>query len=461
MTATTSHSLNALVVEDDKTLNRLLVDQLRRLGFETRGVVSRATALEMLEEFEPSLIVLDIRLPDTEEVEFIGELCEICPIVVLTAYGSIDQAVKAVKAGASEYLIKPASPQSIELAVNRALITAALRRSAVFWQAQARPLKVPNMVGVSKQYNVLRQTIELVAPADTTVLIEGESGVGKELVAEAIHELSPRADAPFVAVDCCTLHENLFESELFGHERGAFTGADRRKDGLIEVAEKGTVFLDEIGEIIPTMQAKLLRVLETGIFRRLGGTKDFQANVRFVAATNSSLKGLVEEGKFRPDLFYRLSTFTIDVPPLRERRGDIEPIARHFLATRKFMRNFEKDFSVQALKALAGYAWPGNVRELRNVVERAVLLSGNLRTIQQGHISLPEDADRSGPKVELSFDHEPTLEELRENYLIQLLETHQGNRREVARVLGVSERNTYRLIKKLGRQKKVGATFLP
>ena len=461
MTDTLSQSLNALVIEDDLTLNRLLIDQLSRLGFEALGAESRAAALAIMEEFEPGLIILDIRLPDVEDIEFIVELREICPVVVLTAYGSIEQAVKAVKAGASEYLIKPASPQSIELAINRALETAALKRSADFWQAQARPLKIPNMVGISKQFNDLRQTIELVAPADTTVLIEGESGVGKELVAEAIHELSSRADAPFVAVDCCTLQENLFESELFGHERGAFTGADRKKDGLIEVANKGTVFLDEIGEIRPAMQAKLLRVLETGKFRRLGGIRDLMADVRFVAATNRSLINLADEGEFRPDLYYRLSAFTIDVPPLRERRGDIEPIARHFLATRKFMRNVEKDFSAGALKALASYAWPGNVRELRNVVERAVLLSASLTVIRPEHISLPEDANAGNSKVKLSFDHEPTLDELRDNYLVHLLETHRGNRREVSKVLGISERNTYRLIKKLGLEKTNAATSPP
>jgi len=439
-----------LVVEDDRTLNRLLVEQLSRLGFKARGASSRAQALETLEEFEPSLIILDVRLPDTEGMSLLLELHEVCPVVVLTAYGSVTQAVKAVKAGAAEYLIKPVSPHSLELAVNKALETAALKRNAQFWQEQARPDAGPQMIGNSPAFAEVNRMIGLVSPADTTVLIEGESGVGKELVAQSIHSQSPRSANHFVAIDCCTLQENLFESELFGHERGAFTGADRKKEGLIEVAESGTVFLDEIGEISPAIQAKLLRVLETGQFRRLGGTRDLSANVRFVAATNRSLQEMVGEGSFRSDLYYRLCAFIINVPPLRQRKGDIELIAEHFLQTRKFLRNADKKFTPQTLKALAGYNWPGNARELRNVIERSILISAESPRITPHHISLPKLAESNYAKVEFSFDHEPTLEEIRAYYLSYLLEAHNGNRQEVSKALGMSERNTYRLIKKLG-----------
>jgi two-component system NtrC family response regulator len=438
-----------LVVEDDTTLNRLLVDQLSRLGFEVRGANSRAQAMETLEAFEPSLAILDIRLPDTEGLELLPEVREYCPIIILTAYGSIAQAVTAVKAGAAEYLIKPISPHGLELAINRTLETATLRKNAAFWEGQARQNIGPKMIGQSEGFEEIRRLIGLVAPADTTALIEGESGVGKELVAQAIHDESPRAENHFVAIDCCTLQENLFESELFGHERGAFTGADRRKEGLIEVAESGTVFLDEIGEISGAIQAKLLRVLETGKFRRLGGTRDLTANVRFVAATNRSLQEMSAEGTFRSDLFYRLSPFTIHVPPLRERRADIEAIARHFLATRKFARHIEKDFAAKTMKALLAYHWPGNVRELRNAIERGILMSGNAPRILPSHIALPDGEDSVNSSIEFSFDHEPTLEEIRDVYLGKLMETHQGNRKEVSQALGISERNTYRLIKKL------------
>jgi two-component system NtrC family response regulator len=304
------------------------------------------------------------------------------------------------------------------------------------------------MVGESVSINRVRDMIDLVANADTTVLIAGESGVGKELVAQSIHQSSERAAAHFVPIDCTTLQETLFESELFGHERGAFTSADRRKEGLIEVAEGGTVFLDEIGEISPSIQAKLLRVLETGKFRRVGGTHDLTANVRFVAATNRDLRAMAGTGKFRIDLFYRLSAFVINVPPLRDRKADIALLAEHFLETRKFSRNIRKTFSVSALKALSRYNWPGNIRELRNVVERAFLVSGNSPKILPDHISLP-DLELSVGKIEFSFDHEPTLDELRDVYIARLLDQYEGNRMKVAKALGISERNLYRIVKKI------------
>jgi DNA-binding NtrC family response regulator len=437
-----------LVIEDDRTLNRLIIDQLVRLGFEARGVFQKKEALETLAEFEPAVIILDMRLPDADGMSLLPSLAEICPVVILTAYGSIGQAVSAVKAGASDYLIKPTSPQSLELAVTRALDNAALKRNAEFWQAQAEKPGWLGMVGESKAIDKVRDLIALVAKADTTVLIEGESGVGKELVAQSVHMASDRSSAHFVAIDCTTLQENLFESELFGHERGAFTGADRRKEGLIEVAEGGTVFLDEIGEIGPTIQAKLLRVLETGRFRRVGGTRDLTANVRFVAATNRDLRAMAESGRFRIDLFYRLSPFIIRVPPLHERKSDIPQLAKYFLETRKFSRNVTKTFTPASLKALSNYSWPGNIRELRNVVERAFLISANSSRILPEHIGLPESGN-DGASIDLSFQHEPTMNELRDAYLARLLERHDGNRKTVSRALGISERNTYRLIRNL------------
>lgn len=439
-----------LVIEDDATLNRLLVQRLQRLEFDARGVDRRDKALAMLKDFEPSLAILDIRLPDADGLDFLPELSEHCPVVILTAYGSIDQAVKAVKAGASEYLIKPASAQSLELAVTRALQNADLRRSAAFWQSRAQSMAGPNIIGESAAIGEVRKLIGIVAEADTTVLVQGESGVGKELVAEAIHANSERSANHFVAIDCCTLQENLFESELFGHERGAFTGAERKKEGLIEVAENGTVFLDEIGEINASIQAKLLRVLETGKYRRLGGTRDLNSNVRFVAATNRDLRKMADGIGFRGDLYYRLSAFVINVPPLRDRRSDIPLLANHFLETRKFSRNKSKQISASALKALGRYHWPGNIRELRNVIERAFLISGNMPRILPEHITLPDVPGSAGPSVTLSFDKEPTLNALRDAYIEKLLDSRGSNRHELAEILGISERNTYRLLKQLG-----------
>lgn len=441
-----------LVVEDDTTLNRLLLDQLKRLGFKAKGASTRKQALELLEDFEPDLAILDIRLPDVNGLELLPELHISCPVVILTAYGSIDQAVQAVKAGAAEYLIKPVSPAGLELAVTRALENAELKRNAQFWQSRAKADSDAKMIGSSKAFGKVREMIAMVAPVDTTVLIEGESGVGKELVASAIHEQSERSEEHFVAIDCCTLQENLFESELFGHERGAFTGAERKKQGLIEIAEHGTVFLDEIGEISPVIQAKLLRVLESGKFRRLGGVKDLVADVRFVAATNRSLQEMVDEGTFRSDLYYRLSAFSVQVPPLRHRKGDIRQLAQHFLESRQFLRNADKAFAPATFKVLRQYNWPGNVRELKNIVERSILISAGSPRILPEHVAMPQMADDKTNSVELCYDHEPSMEELRASYLSYLLDAHDGNRKEVATVLGISERNTYRLIKQLEEQ---------
>ncbi len=454
---TQAGSKNVLIIEDDQTLNKLLVKQLANMGFDAQGVRSHASALAALAQSEPSLIILDIRLPDADGMALVGELREVCPVIILTAYGSIVQAVEAVKAGASEYLVKPVSANSLDLAVNRALENASLRRNVQFWQKQARRRSSPKMVGDSPAFAELLATIDMIAPTDTTVLIEGESGVGKELVAQSIHERSPRCGSPIVAVDCCTLQENLFESELFGHERGAFTGADRKKAGLIEVAENGTVFLDEIGEVAPAIQAKLLRVIETGKFRRLGGTRDLGANVRFVAATNRNLSDMCDAGRFRTDLYYRLNAFNICVPPLRLRKDDIAPITMRILESRTFMRSTPKTVTPSAIKALKAYHWPGNIRELRNVVERSILLSGDQQRITARHIALPKRLKSGSAGLELSFDHEPTLDEIRKTYLRYLMQMHNGNRQRISAILGISERNTYRLIKKLGEATDTGA----
>ena len=444
MTGQTTRSI--LVIEDDATLNRMLVDQLQRLGYDASGVLNMAAARTAVQAQDPDLALLDFRLPDSSGTEFISWLRDRCPVVILTAYGSIDQAVQAIQAGASEYLVKPVSPARLELAVRRAIETASMQRKIAFLETQVKGRPGPGIVGRSRALQRVQEMIGLVAKADTTVLIEGESGVGKELVAESIHRESGRAKNQLVTIDCCTLQENLLESELFGHERGAFTGADRKKEGLIEVAEGGTVFLDEIGEISPAIQAKLLRVLETNRFRRLGGTRDLTANVRFIAATNRSLQELAREGKFRADLYYRLSAFSITVPPLRERPEDILPIAGHFLAQRQFMRNVPKSFDRETERALCAYSWPGNVRELRNAVERGLIMSADAPAILPQHLALPSGESSRSAAFALSFDHPPTFEELRRKYIETMLGNCGGNKSRAAQAMGISERNIYRLI---------------
>lgn len=432
-----------LVIEDDTTLNRLLCEQLKRMGYRAVGVRSLAEAEKSLRDGEPSLVLLDIRLPDSEGVEAITRFREICPVIILTAYGSVEQAVKAVQAGASDYLIKPVSPSRIEIAISRALETATLRRKLELLETKSvgRPL----MVGRSEAFRKVTQLVGLVAAADTTVLVQGESGVGKELVAESIHKHSKRASQQLITIDCASLHENLLESELFGHERGSFTGADRKKEGLIEVAEGGTVFLDEIGEISATIQAKLLRVLETSRFRRLGGTHDISADVRFVTATNRDLGEWVKEGKFRGDLYYRLSPVVITVPPLRERRDDILVIAQHFLESRNFMRNVEKSLHPSTQQALLNYDWPGNIRELRNAVERGILMSEGGKIIMPQHVALPQKGG-TGASFMLSFDHEPTLDEVKAAYFSRMMHNHGNSRAAAARAMGISERSVYRVL---------------
>jgi DNA-binding NtrC family response regulator len=439
-----------LVVEDDRTLNRLLVEQLDSMGHATVGVFTWAEAREALVTHDPSLTILDIRLPDADGVDCLPELTGHCPVIVLTAFGSIKHAVGATRAGAFEYLVKPVNPSELELNVNRALEVSTLKLSYEYCHDQLHPSISKLMVGQSGAFREMVRVIELVAPSDSTVLIQGESGVGKELVARAIHQLSNRAQQNFVPVDATTLQETLFESELFGHEKGAFTGADRRKQGLIEVAEGGTLFLDEIGEMPANMQAKLLRVLETNEFRRVGGTQSLNSEVRFVAATNRDLRTCIDTGGFRSDLYYRLSAVVITVPPLRDRREDIVLLADRFLELRSFQRNKPKKLGKDAIEVLTAYSWPGNVRELRNVIERAILISGEQTLIHSRDLFLDKSLLKAREQSEFVFDHEPTLEEIKRTYLAQLVVKHRGHRARIAEILGVSERNTYRLLKKYG-----------
>ncbi|CAA6603010.1 Acetoacetate metabolism regulatory protein AtoC [Rhodospirillaceae bacterium LM-1] len=445
-----------LVLEDDKILNRLLVDQLERFGYDVAGRTRWSEAERFIDENEPDLLILDCRLPDADGIELLSRLNNQFPIVMLTAFASVENAVSAIKNGAAEYLVKPVNIDELEVVVKRALENAAIRREHRF--LKSRMSHAAPMVGNSPALSEVNRLIDAVAASDMTVLIQGESGVGKELVANAIHERSSRSSRNFVAVDCCTLQKHLFESELFGHEKGSFTSADRQKNGLIEGAIEGTLFLDEIGEIEGAVQAKLLRVLETGRFRRVGGTRDHVANVRIVAATNRDLSQMATSGQFRSDLFYRLNAFVITVPPLRDRQGDIASLASHFISNHDFSRRVEKMLAPTALSRLEAYSWPGNIRELKNVVERAIILSGNSPVIDERHLALPSDL---GPMPSASIQptangfflglgQEPTLEDIKKAYLADLLERHAGHRARVARVLGISERNTYRLIQKFG-----------
>ena len=439
---------NILVVEDDKLLNRLVSEQLTRLGYSVHSAQDWASAKALLDKQGFDLIVTDVKLPDANSVELLPALTQDQPVIMLTAYGSVRDAVVAMKNGAAEYMVKPVHADELELVVRRVLDSAAQRRDLQFCRRTLKRRVANKMVGLSHGLKEVQDLIDAVAPSNMTVLIEGESGVGKELVAQAIHDRSERSERNFVAVDCCTLQEQLFESELFGHERGAFTGANKQKKGLIEGADGGTLFLDEIGEIEPRIQAKLLRVLETGQFRRLGSTLDRVANVRVVVATNRDLEQMSKEGSFRPDLFYRLGAFVVKVPPLRERRDDIPALVELFVRNHDFSRRIDKKVTEEAMRRLVAYDWPGNIRELKNAVERGIILSRDARSIRPEHLGQCSILAGQERMINLAFDHEPTLEELQQSYLTMVMQRHSGHRSRVASTLGISERNVYRLIEK-------------
>lgn len=451
-----------LVVEDDEVLNQLLARELRKAGYEVRSVHTWAQARQCMIGYSPELVLLDMHLPDSSGLEPLAELTSSQPVVMLTAYGNVHQAVEAMRLGAADYLVKPVDLDELELVIRRALEKNELQTQKECLAGPRAVKQAVPMVGTSAAMERLRALIAEVAASDVTVLIQGESGTGKELVAQALHAHSPRQTEAFVPVDCCTLQEALFESELFGHERGAFTGADRRKPGLIEAAAHGTLFLDELGEAGPAIQAKLLRVIETGRFRRVGASSDQRADVRIVAATNRDLLTRSIQGAFRQDLYYRLSTFVIDVPPLRTRTDDIPQLVSHFLARRCQSQGTPiKHVSAAALARLQDYKWPGNVRELRNVIERAYIVAGAHTLIDDHHLllqasTLPASSGVTGSLPPLGGESafvvqgEPTLNEIERGYLNQLLVKYQGNRRRVADILGVSERTAYRMLERYG-----------
>ena len=439
---------NILVIEDDKVFNHLLVDYLSKNNYQVNTSLSWDEARLFLKNNEPDLILLDVRLPDANGLDILPELVPQIPTLVLTAYGSVQNAVTAMQKGAADYLMKPINIQELEIVIERVLENASIRDQLQLCKNIAEKQNEGGIIGKSKVILYTKKHIKAVAKSDINVLIQGESGVGKELVAQAIHKESPRANKNFVAVDCCTLSEDLFESELFGHEKGAFTGAISQKKGLIEGAREGTLFLDEIGEISASIQAKLLRVLETGIFRRVGGTKDLRANVRILAATNRNLAKMSEEKTFRADLFYRLSAFIIEAPPLRERLEDIPLLVEYFLNNHNFSKRIDVTIDSDALNDLMAYHWPGNVRELKNVLERAIILlgEGNKLTSEELIFNFSSPKEKKG--TSLQFENEPTLEDIEKKYLKMMLAKYSNHRGKTANALGISERTLYRLVNK-------------
>lgn len=449
---TSSTPLRLLVVDDEETFRRIAVRELAAMGFDVRGVSSGEEALDVLQQQDADVILLDIKLPGMDGLETLQAIKESRPlaeVIMLTGHGTIETAIRSIRLGAYDYLTKPCKLEELEALILKAGEKRALQQeNRLLRQELARRDRLDEFIGRSRALRETVQLIEKVAATDHTVLILGESGVGKELAARAIHRLSARRDRPFVVVDCTSLQEELLQSELFGHEKGAFTGAVSLKHGLFEVADTGTVFLDEVGELSPSLQAKLLRVLETRSFRRLGGVRDIPVNVRIIAATNRDLERLKAEGRFREDLYYRLHVVPVVIPPLRERREDIEPLVQYFLCGNLVPARGRKQITPEALRLLVNYHWPGNVRELKNVIERAVILADG-DTIDVEH--LPSNLRFQPPLFSETTPAEyPSLEDVERMYIARLLKEFQGNRSQVARVLKISERTLYRKIKGYG-----------
>ncbi|MEK6666640.1 MAG: sigma-54 dependent transcriptional regulator [candidate division NC10 bacterium] len=440
-----------LVIDDEENMVHFLTKLLRAEGFEVEGVRTGEAALDRLRAGPFELVLTDLKLPDTDGIEILKAARELHPetvVILITAYGTIESAIEAMRAGAYDYVTKPFRASEILQVVEKALERVHLRREvSQLRQAVAERFGFASLVGKSAKMQEVYTQIEKVAAARGAVLIQGESGTGKELVAKAIHFNSPRKSGPFVVIDCGAIPEALQESELFGHERGAFTGAIATKKGLFEEAHGGTLFLDEVAELAPGLQAKLLRALQDGEIRRVGGTKTLHVDARVIAATNRDLAAEVRDGAFREDLFYRLNVFPIFLPPLRERREDLPLLVDHFLdRLAQEEGKPPKRLSPEALRAMMVYAWPGNVRELEHALERAALLSEG-ETITD-HDLPPEIL---APKDELTVvlpdsaaGFKETMARLIRDAEVRLirraLAQSEGNRTEAARLLGISRR---------------------
>jgi len=438
--------MNVLIVDDDEALRGLLARELASSAQRVTHAADAAQCLARMAEDQPDVVLLDLMLPDRPGIELLGQLRADWPgveVVVLTAHGTIDTALAAMKLGAHDYLRKPCHLEELELALARAHERRRLtEENERLREALSLGDQEPELVGEGPEMARLRRLIAKVAASDSTVLVRGETGTGKELVARSLHRLSPRHDKPFVVVDCAALHENILQSELFGHEQGAFTGASRRRHGLFEAADGGTIFLDEIGDVSAAVQASLLRVLETTSFRHLGGTQEVHVNVRLVAATNRLLERLMEEGKFRRDLFFRLNAIHVELPPVRQRRDDIPGLVRHFVAHHNARHGSDISVSPAALEVLRRYDWPGNVRELRHVVERALVLADG-DAIRPA--DLPAELRRAagvGPEGGASL----ALADVERRHIARVLAQVGGHRARAALLLGISERNLYRRI---------------
>jgi DNA-binding NtrC family response regulator len=441
-----------LIIEDEAKIRRLLELNLGEDGFKTVSAGDAETGLKMLASEAIDLVITDLKLPGMSGLDLLQAVKQqdaALPVVVMTAFGSVETAVDAMKAGASDYVLKPFSLTEMRMVVRKELDVSRLREeNRSLREALGEKYSLPNVIAGSAKMQEVLATIERVAPTNSTVLLGGESGVGKDLIARAIHEKSRRASGPFIKINSTAIPENLLESELFGYEKGAFTGANTSKPGKFELADKGTLFLDEIGDVPPATQVKLLRVLQEREFERLGGTRTIKVDVRLVAATNRDLRAALEDGTFREDLYYRLNVVPIDIPPLREHKEDIPDLANLFL--RRFSSESGRHvtaISREAMNLLLSHHWPGNVRELQNIIERACALAKTSK-LEADDIHFDTPRTRSAGANDRFLPEGMTLDQWEDDLIREALKRANGNKSQAARLLGLS-RNAlrYRLSK--------------
>jgi DNA-binding NtrC family response regulator len=456
----TPPAARVLVVDDEKLIRWSVAERLQRDGYEVLSAESGEQALELLASTPPDLMLLDVRLPGIDGVQTLQRALSLHPelaVLMMSAHSTVDIAVDAMKHGAVDFLVKPFPFQALDAAVARAIATARTRRQIASLTSERRSASALDaLIGGSAAMEQVRSMLGRLAASDmTTVLVEGESGAGKEVAARAIHFGGPRAERPFLQVNCAALPEHLLESELFGHERGAFTDAHAQKRGLFESAEGGSVMLDEIGDLPPGGQAKLLRLLENKTFRRVGGVQELRCDVRVIAATNVNLEERVAEGRFRSDLFFRLNVVRVVVPSLRDHLEDVPTLTAHFVARfDQEMKRQVKGVSAQAMEMLKGYHWPGNVRELRNVIERAFILHAGADEIRPEHLPPelrklppPKRQDRLVPPIN---EDGLVLDDVERKLIAEAMERASGNQSKAARLLGVSRDTLRYRLKKHG-----------
>ncbi|HHT9114295.1 MAG TPA: sigma-54-dependent transcriptional regulator [Candidatus Wunengus sp. YC65] len=436
---------NILFTDDEKTFRNIMTKELTRMGYNVTGCGSGAETIEKMQEKDFDVVILDMNMPVMDGIETMKRVKEMEPtteVIVLTGQGTIENAVQATKLGAYDYLTKPCKLTELCVLLQKALEKRQLNRENVHLKRLVKDVcGTPVMVGNSIAMNAVYKMVDKVAASDAVVLIQGESGTGKELIAQMIHQRSIRANKPFVVINCATLQEALLESELFGHVKGAFTGAVESRIGLFEVADGGTLFLDEIGELAINTQAKLLRVFQSGEIRRVGDNKAINVDTRIIAATHRDLAGEVKNGKFREDLYFRLNVITLSLPPLRDKREDIPVLIDHFLDN--FCKNRQKKILLpEVMTAMSQYHWPGNVRELKNTIERLVVMTeGNSISIED----LPENI--RGGIFNYSRRNGVVLSGVEKKHILKVLHEKQGNKTLAAEALGISLKTLYNKLK--------------